>query len=88
MPKRPRNTNGAARSDRNAQFRDTATDFSLAEQLPQIWNDERVDICERKRIVRLLIEDVTLIKAESITAHVGCLAVPRARCRWSDLPNC
>jgi hypothetical protein len=44
--------------------------LSLAEQLPQIWNDERVGIRERKRIVRLLIEDVTLIKAESITAHV------------------
>jgi hypothetical protein len=44
--------------------------LSLAEQLPQIWNDERVGIRERKRIVRLLIEDVTLIKSESITAHV------------------
>ena len=44
--------------------------LNLAEQLPQIWNDERVGIRERKRIVRLLIEDVTLIKSESITAHV------------------
>jgi hypothetical protein len=44
--------------------------LNLAEQLPQIWNDERVGIRERKRIVRLLVEDVTLIKSESITAHV------------------
>ena len=44
--------------------------LNLAEQLPQIWKDERVGIRERKRIVRLLVEDVTLIKSESITAHV------------------
>ena len=44
--------------------------LDLAEQLPQIWQDPRVDFRERKRIVRLLIDDVTLIKAETITAHV------------------
>jgi hypothetical protein len=44
--------------------------LGLAEQLPQIWNDPRVDFRERKRIVRLLVEDVTLIKAQKITAHV------------------
>jgi DNA invertase Pin-like site-specific DNA recombinase len=44
--------------------------LSIAEQLPQIWKDERVEIRERKRIIRLLVEDVTLIKAEKITAHV------------------
>ena len=44
--------------------------LGLAEQLPQIWNDSRVDFRERKRIVRLLIDDVTLIKAQKITAHV------------------
>ena len=44
--------------------------LGLAEQLPQIWNDPRVDFRERKRIVRLLIDDVTLIKAQTITAHV------------------
>lgn len=44
--------------------------LDLAEQLPRIWHDPRVDARERKRIVRLLIDDVTLIKAEMITAHV------------------
>jgi DNA invertase Pin-like site-specific DNA recombinase len=44
--------------------------LGLAEQLPQIWKDPRVDSLERKRIVRLLIDDVTLIKAQTITAHV------------------
>jgi DNA invertase Pin-like site-specific DNA recombinase len=44
--------------------------LDLAEQLPRLWQDPRIDFRERKRIVRLLIEDVTLIKSEKITAHV------------------
>ena len=44
--------------------------LELAEQFPKIWHDPRVDMRERKRILRLLVEDVTLIKAEVITAHV------------------
>ena len=44
--------------------------LDLAEQLPRIWNDPRVDSRERKRILRLLVDDVTLVKAETITAHV------------------
>lgn len=44
--------------------------LELAEQFPRIWADPRVDVRERKRIVRLLVADVTLIKAETITAHV------------------
>jgi DNA invertase Pin-like site-specific DNA recombinase len=43
---------------------------SLAEQFPRIWHDPRIDIRERKRIVRLLIDDVTLIKADTITVHI------------------
>ncbi|MCA1416384.1 recombinase family protein [Bradyrhizobium sp. NBAIM20] len=52
----------------NAETRRRILD--LAEQLPRIWHDSRVDVRERKRIVRLLIDDVTLIKAEKITVHV------------------
>jgi DNA invertase Pin-like site-specific DNA recombinase len=44
--------------------------LDLAEQFPRIWADPRVDVRERKRIVRLLVADVTLIKTETITAHV------------------
>lgn len=44
--------------------------LELAEQFPRIWNDPRVDTRERKRILRLLVDDVTLIKADTITAHV------------------
>jgi Recombinase zinc beta ribbon domain len=44
--------------------------LELAEQLPKIWNDPRVEPRERKRILRLVVDDVTLIKGEMITAHV------------------
>ena len=44
--------------------------LDLAQQLPRIWQDPRVESRERKRIVRLLIDDVTLIKSEMITVHV------------------
>jgi DNA invertase Pin-like site-specific DNA recombinase len=52
----------------NAEARQRILD--LAAQLPRIWQDPRVDSRERKRIVRLLIDDVTLIKSQMITAHV------------------
>jgi DNA invertase Pin-like site-specific DNA recombinase len=61
------------RSKQHAEALNAATRrriLSLADQLPKIWKDERVDMRERKRIVRLLIEDVTLIKSDKITAHV------------------
>ena len=44
--------------------------LELAEQFPRVWQDPRVEMSERKRIVRLLVDDVTLVKAEAITAHV------------------
>ncbi len=42
----------------------------LADDFPRVWNDERVAPLERKRMVALLIEDVTLVKGEKITIHV------------------
>lgn len=44
--------------------------LELAEQFPRIWNDPRIDMRERKRILRLLILDVTLVKSDKITVHV------------------
>jgi DNA invertase Pin-like site-specific DNA recombinase len=44
--------------------------LSLAEDFPRIWNDPELQARERKRMLRLLIEDVTLLKADNITAHV------------------
>jgi DNA invertase Pin-like site-specific DNA recombinase len=44
--------------------------LALAADFPRLWRDSRTSDRERKRIVRLLIEDVTLSKGESITARV------------------
>lgn len=43
---------------------------SLVSDFPRVWNDTTVPSRERKRIVHLLIEDVTLIKTDVITAQV------------------
>jgi len=44
--------------------------MALAKDFPKLWNDPRTPSRERKRMVRLLVEDVTLIKDHGITAHV------------------
>ena len=44
--------------------------LSLVKDFPAIWNDPNTPQRERKRMLGLLIEDVTLIKKETITAHV------------------
>lgn len=43
---------------------------ALAADFPRVWNDPRTAPLERKRMVALLIEDVTLVKAETIAIHV------------------
>ncbi len=44
--------------------------LSLATDLPKLWQDSHTTDQDRKRMVRLLIEDVTLIKKDDITAHI------------------
>lgn len=44
--------------------------LSLATDFPRVWNDPSVQHRERKRILRLLVEDVTLIGGEMIQVHV------------------
>jgi DNA invertase Pin-like site-specific DNA recombinase len=44
--------------------------LALAQDFPAVWRDPKTPQRERKRMVRLMLEDVTLIKAERITAHV------------------
>lgn len=44
--------------------------LSLAQDFRQLWQDPSLPQRERKRIARLLIEDVTLIKQEQITVQV------------------
>ncbi|MEP6697957.1 MAG: recombinase family protein [Pseudonocardiales bacterium] len=44
--------------------------LDLATDLPQVWRDPRTPARERKRLARLVIEDVTLLRGDQLTAHV------------------
>ena len=44
--------------------------IKLARDFPKLWNNPRTPAREKKRMIRFLIEDVTMIKDESITLHV------------------
>jgi hypothetical protein len=44
--------------------------LALAKDFPSLWNNPGTPSRERKRMVRLLVEDVTLIKDRGIIAHV------------------
>jgi DNA invertase Pin-like site-specific DNA recombinase len=56
--------NTALDEHRKAQIRQLATDF------PKLWTDPATPARERKRIVRLLIEDVTINKTDQIHLHI------------------
>jgi DNA invertase Pin-like site-specific DNA recombinase len=43
---------------------------ALASDLPRVWNDARTCARDRKRMLRLLIEDVTLVKSYKIRIHI------------------
>ncbi len=43
---------------------------ALASDFPRLWSDPKTPVREKKRMVRLLVEDVTLIKRDRIFAHV------------------
>src|SRR3989440_6292554 len=42
----------------------------VPERFRQFWHDPKTSVRQRKRVVRLLIEDVTVLKAEQIVAHI------------------
>jgi hypothetical protein len=44
--------------------------LALASDFPALWNDPRTPQRERKRMVRLLLDDVTLLRGQAITVHV------------------
>lgn len=52
----------------DAPARQRITD--LARDFPRVWNDGRTSALERKRMLALLIEDVTLVAGSSIAVHV------------------
>ena len=43
---------------------------ALAADFPRLWRDPLTPQRERKRMVRLLLEDVTLSRSEEITLHI------------------
>jgi DNA invertase Pin-like site-specific DNA recombinase len=43
---------------------------ALASDLPHVWNDPRTPARDRKRMLRLLIEDVTLVRNQKIHIHI------------------
>ncbi len=57
-------TRGALSEEHKARIRQLATDF------PMLWSNPATPQRERKRMIRLLIEDVTLAKAGMIHVHV------------------
>ena len=69
--------------ERHQQILALATDF------PRLWNDPKTPQRERKRMVRLLLEDVTLTKGDEIAAGVRfrggasrSLTLPLAQPAW------
>jgi hypothetical protein len=44
--------------------------LALSADFPRVWNDERTAPLERKRMVALLIEDITLLRTEAISINV------------------
>lgn len=60
--------NAADRAPLTAEQR--ARVLALATDFPRLWRDPQTPPRERKRMIRLLIEDVTVTRGEAITAHV------------------
>jgi hypothetical protein len=63
--------------------------LSLAKSFPDLWRNPKTPQRERKRMVQLLIEDVTLVKNDAVSVNVRfkggatrSLALPRALASW------
>ena len=44
--------------------------LALAADFPRLWQDPQTPDRERKRMARLILEDVTLVRGKEITAHI------------------
>jgi DNA invertase Pin-like site-specific DNA recombinase len=65
--------------------------LSLAANFPQLWRDPSTPDRERKRMVRLLLEDVTLLREDHLTLHLRfkggahrTIQLPLPRCSWEQ----
>ena len=62
--------------------------LALSADFPRVWNDERTAPLERKRMVALLIEDITLLRTEASRSTYASAAdgdvtdVPQTRSQW------
>jgi hypothetical protein len=44
--------------------------MALVQDFPRLWRDPATEDRDRKRMIRLLVEDVTMLRGEQITLHV------------------
>jgi DNA invertase Pin-like site-specific DNA recombinase len=44
--------------------------LALAQNFPRLWRDPATEDRDRKRMIRLLVEDVTMLRGERITLHL------------------
>jgi DNA invertase Pin-like site-specific DNA recombinase len=65
--------------------------LSLATDFPEVWRDPSTPDRERKRMVRLLLEDVTLIREDRLTLHIRfkggahrTIHIPLPQCSWEQ----
>jgi hypothetical protein len=65
--------------------------LALARDFPRLWRDPSTPDRERKRMARLILEDVTLIKGTEVAVHVRfkagttrSLTLPRAKASWEE----
>jgi len=63
--------------------------LALSHDFPAVWNSSGTTDRDRKRMARLLIEDVTLLKGEEVAVHVRfkggstrSITVPRQKASW------
>ena len=63
--------------------------LALSSDFPRLWKNPRTPHRERKRMVRLLIDDVTLLRGDELTVHVRfrggatrSLTLPRPKSAW------
>lgn len=73
----------------DAQLR--ARVLALAQNFPRLWRDPSTPDRERKRMARLMLEDVTLLKGADVAVQVRfkggatrSLTVPRAKASWEE----
>jgi len=76
-------------ADRGLDKEQRAHILALATDFPRLWNDPRTPDRERKRMARLLVDDVTLLKADVISLQIRfkggatrTLSVPLPRPAW------